>query len=379
MNNSTIARIEFGCLTGHRPRHAGANARLNAHGNTIRVSLARLTNSEGVQGFGACWINQERAATLIGEPLSDLFSANEGVREAGQHIEFALWDLIGQIESKPVWQLAAAVNDKNPSSLSAPCYDTSLYFDDLHLSSDDEAAALIAAEALEGKARGHVNYKLKVGRGGRHMDVEAGTRRDIKIIRAVRAAVGEGKIMIDANNGYNLNLTKRVLDETADCEIFWIEEAFHEDAELYRELKKWMTAREIKTLIADGEGDASKHLLNWAKDGLVDVIQYDIAGHGFTNWLHLGRQLDEWNVRSAPHHYGGHFGNYSACHLAGAIENFTFAEWDECATPGLDGSAYEIKTGRVRVPNTPGWGLQLDEERFQHAVAKNGFIVSAMQ
>ena len=293
MNNSTIARIECGCLIGRRPRHAGANARLNAHGDTIRVSMARLTSSDGAQGFGACWISQDRAEMLIGKPLAELFSPNEGVSEKGRAIEFALWDLLGKIENKPVWQLAAAVNGKTPEFLGAPCYDTSLYFDDLHLSSDDEAAALIAAEASEGKARGHVNFKLKVGRGGRHMDVEAGTRRDIKIIQAVREAVGEGKILIDANNGYNLNLTKRVLDETADCEIFWIEEAFHEDAELYRELKKWMTSRGIETMIADGEGDASKHLLNWAKDGLVDVIQYDIAGHGFTNWLHLGRQLDD--------------------------------------------------------------------------------------
>ena len=28
--------------------------------------------------------------------------------------------------------------------------------------------------------------------------------------------------MLDANNGYNLNLAKRVLEETADCAIFWM-------------------------------------------------------------------------------------------------------------------------------------------------------------
>ena len=36
------------------------------------------------------------------------------------------------------------------------------------------------------------------------------------MIRAVREAVGgDCPLMIDANNGYNLNLTKRVLAETA--------------------------------------------------------------------------------------------------------------------------------------------------------------------
>ena len=60
----------------------------------------------------------------------------------------------------------------------ARCYDTSLYIDDLHLADDNEAAALIASEALEGKARGHKAYKIKVGRGAMHMPLEQGTHRD---------------------------------------------------------------------------------------------------------------------------------------------------------------------------------------------------------
>ena len=76
------------------------------------------------------------------------------------------------------------------------------------------------------------------------MPLEAGTRRDIAVVRAVREAVGpEPPIMLDANNGYNFNLARHVLAETADCRVFWLEEAFHEDAALYRELKEWM-ARE---------------------------------------------------------------------------------------------------------------------------------------
>ena len=55
----------------------------------------------------------------------------------------------------------------------------------------------------------------------------------------------------------NLNLTKRLLAETADCDIFWMEEAFHEDRMVYVDLKQWMQAEDITTLIADGEGDAS--------------------------------------------------------------------------------------------------------------------------
>src|SRR5690606_23343702 len=161
--------------------------------------------------------------------------------------------------------------DGDGRSLRVPCYDTSLYFDDLHVEDHDEAAALIAGEAREGVERGHRAFKIKVGRGARHMPLEEGTRRDILVIRAVREAVGpDARLMIDANNGYNLNLARRVLTETADCGIHWLEEAFHEDAVLYRELKDWLVREGLDILIADGEGDASPRLLEWAREGLVD-------------------------------------------------------------------------------------------------------------
>ena len=54
----------------------------------------------------------------------------------------------------------------------APCYDTSLYIDDLHLEDDGEAATLIASEAMEGAGRGHTAFKIKVGRGAMHMPLK---------------------------------------------------------------------------------------------------------------------------------------------------------------------------------------------------------------
>ena len=259
----------------------------------------------------------------------------------------------------------------------APCYDTSLYFDDLHLASTEAAADLMAAEAQEGFERGHRAFKIKVGRGARHLPLETGTQRDIAIVQAVREAVGpDCPLMLDANNGYNLNLTKRVLQETAACHIFWLEEAFHEDPVLYRDLKEWLVDRDLAVLIADGEGLAAPNLLDWAQDGLIDVVQYDIFGYGFSNWLKLGRQLDVWGVNTAPHHYGRHYGNYAACHLAAAVSRFRFVEWDEAATPGLDASSYTIEAGQVVVPNLPGFGLRLDDEIFDEAVETQGFRVA---
>jgi L-alanine-DL-glutamate epimerase-like enolase superfamily enzyme len=216
-----------------------------------------------------------------------------------------------------------------------------------------------------------------VGRGARHLPLEEGTQRDIAIVHAVRQALGPHlPIMLDANNGYNLNLTKRVLSETAECSVFWIEEAFHEDPVLYADLHAWLKQQNLPVLISDGEGQADPHLLDWAREGLVDVIQYDILDHGFTQWLLTGRQLDAWGVRSAPHHYGRHYGNYTAAHLAGPIRNFTYIEWDETTTPGLDASGYALSEGRVSVPDTPGFGLSLEEAIFHRFLTETGFALS---
>ncbi len=374
MDTARITAVEWGRLEGVRPRIAGANARLGVHGERIGLPLVRLTTEDGMTGFGLCRIGSEQAEALLGAPLDSLFSLSDGVTEAGRICEYPLWDLVGKRTGKPVYALTATINGApEPLAQRVPCYDTSLYFDDLHLSNTEAAARLIAEEAMAGYALGHRAFKIKVGRGGRHLPLVEGTDRDIAIIRAVREAVGQGHpLMIDANNGYNLNLTKQVLQETADCGIFWLEEAFHEDDVLYRDLKEWLTTHDLPVLIADGEGDASPRLLEWARAGLVNVIQYDIFGYGLTRWLSLGKQFDACGVRSAPHHYGAVFGNYVCCHLASAIEGFTFVEWDEAATPGLDASGYRIENGQVHVPETPGFGLMLDEAIFRQAVETGG-------
>jgi L-alanine-DL-glutamate epimerase-like enolase superfamily enzyme len=378
MDNRRIISIEWACLEGRRPRPAGSNARLGEHGSLVRVPILRVTTEDGYQGFGACYTTAEQASILLGARLNDVFAGGQGVLDPWRHFDYPLWDLVGQRAGLPVYAVVAAmagVPVQTPYRV--PCYDTSLYFDDLHLATQREAAQLLAQEAREGYRRGHRAFKIKVGRGARHLPLEEGTQRDIAIVHAVRQALGPHlPIMLDANNGYNLNLTKRVLSETAECSVFWIEEAFHEDPVLYADLRAWLKEQNLPVLISDGEGQADPHLLDWAREGLVDVIQYDILDHGFTQWLLTGRQLDAWGVRSAPHHYGRHYGNYAAAHLAGAIRNFTYIEWDEATTPGLDASGYALSQGWVSVPDAPGFGLSLDEVIFHRFVTETGFALS---
>ena len=378
MENPRIVRLEWARLEGQRPRMAGCNSRIGVHGLTVRPPVLRVTTEDGASGFGPCRASREQVEGILGARVDDLWS-DTGARPEGQPFDYPLWDLQARRTGQPVYALAARATGR-PVPAEPPrvrCYDTSLYNDDLHLTSPEAAAALIAAEAREGYARGHRNAKIKVGRGARFLPLEEGTRRDIAVIRAVREAMGaDGAILIDANNGYNLNLAKRVLAETADCRVFWLEEPFHEDGELYRDLKGWLSDQGLQTLIADGEGDASPRLLDWAREGLVDVVQYDYLSHGLTRWLATGANLDQWGRQTAPHHYGGYFGNFLSGHLAGGIGNFLFVEWDEATVPAVDASRYAVREGWVTQPDAPGFGLELDEAAFQKAVEAEGFRIS---
>jgi len=364
-----IEEISYAPLAYERPRTAGKNARLGVHGRggTLPVVRARIG---GLCGFGWCAVERERAESLIGLSTAELFGEDGSLKEEYYFMEFPLLDWLGQYKAMPVYKLFADVSGE----YRVPVYDTSIYIDEPDGADDAEAVELLCGEVAQGMERGHRHFKVKVGRCGRWMETEAGIRRDIAVVNAIRGTMGpDGALMADANNGYNLNLAKRFLEGARGAGLYWLEEAFHEDDELYRDLKNWMSAYGMKTLIADGEGDASPRIVDWACGGIVDVIQFDLRHYGFHKWLTLSKRLDAAGVYSAPHNYGGYYGNFASAHIAGAIRNFAFGEWDEAAADGIDASAYAVRDGYVYVPDAPGFGLTLDNRAFDKAVKEKGW------
>ena len=254
---------------------------------------------------------------------------------------------------------------------------------------------------MQGWARGHRNFKIKIGRGNVHFPTDEGMRRDVAVVNAIRKAVGpDADVMADANNGYNFNIARDFLAGTADSRVFWLEEAFYEDAALYRRLRAWMRAEGLSTLLGgrrgarhgrpglpdllagDGfhatVGALAPHelLLDMVREGIVDVLQWDVLVPGLTRWLEVSPMIVAWGRLASPHHYGTHLGNYHSCHLGLAVPNYGFVEWDEATTPGISAPGYAVEEGYAQVPSAPGFGLELDEDMFGRAVREGGFSVS---
>jgi L-alanine-DL-glutamate epimerase-like enolase superfamily enzyme len=66
----------------------------------------------------------------------------------------------------------------------------------------------------------------------------------------------------------------------------------------------------------------------------------------------------------APHNWGSLLGYYMQLHVGRAIENFYRAEHDPLSTDVLIADGYAIADGVAQVPEKPGFGLELNAERF---------------
>ncbi len=403
MADPKIARVEMGVLWGERPRAAGSNSHMQPLGGRVRVPVARVTLDDGSSGWGLSRADEAAVRPLVGATFSEAFDPAAGVPVKFRPLEFAIWDLVGKRENAPVYVLASGIlgRARPADGTAVRAYDTTLYIDDLDSPDVESAAALMAEEAMQGYRRGHRSFKVKIGRGNVHFPTAVGLARDIAVVNAIRKAVGpDCNVMADANNGYTFNISRDFLSGTADSNVLWLEEAFYEDAALYRRLRAWMRAEGLQTMLGDGEGrgmtdpglpelltgdnvatvgSLAPHalLLDMVREGIVDVLQWDILSPGLTRWLEIAPSIEAWGRLGSPHHYGTFLGNYHLSHLGLSMPNFGFVEWDDATTPGIGTAGYSINEGLVTVPASPGFGLTLDDEAYGRAVKEGGFTLNA--
>jgi len=270
-------------------------------------------------------------------------------------LDFALHDLAGAILDVPVWRMLGAAGDP-----AVPVYGAATYMDDITPAYGDGGVEVVVGHARDDYARGYRGFKIKIGRGGRWMEPEAGLRRDIEVTRAIREAFGACQIMVDANNRYTCDGFLRYFQAVADCDLYTIEEPFHENRDDLRRLRDAIEKHSPRTTVTEGESKADVELLlALGREGLVDILNLDIEGYGFTRWRALAPRAAEAGLRFSPHafdlglktHYGAQFlaGVGRATPLEGVIDD----------TEGVDDGAYKLDEGLLHVPERSGFGMDL--------------------
>ncbi len=370
--NVTITGAAGATLEGTRPRVIGRNARLPVHGQTVSEPVVRLYTDAGVSGWGWSPAKPEDAQRLVGRKLHEVFTPEIGTRDDLLMFDFPLWDLAGQLLEMPVHTM---LGDSGSSPV--PVYDGSIYIDELHpdTGTDDGIEPMLRAVST-GLDAGFQAFKVKVGRGHRWMESEAGIRRDIDVIRAIRDFVGPHvKVLIDANNGYTPEEARRVMREAGDCDIYWFEEPFEESVDECVAFKEFMRDGGWNTLLADGETRSSNYDAGFeeiVRAGGIDVVQFDLRHYTLTRWLRYMPVIRETGVMAAPHNWGSHLSGYYIPQFALGLNSFAMGETDHMQMPAVTAPGYDISNGNRSVPDTPGFGLTLDEDTFAKAQRTKG-------
>lgn len=387
-----ITRITLAPIQGRFHKFVTMNAYDTVpKGHTYGNMLIRMATDQGVEGVGVMSYSAPDDAylkavrTLLGVNPHDLYSMKAGriverapafrtVLDQYEHLDGPLFDLIGKLKGKPCWQLlGASVRDR------VEVYDGTLYFSDLWFR--DRGVRAVVEEAEEAVKRGYRGLKLKLGRGSKWMERQAGLRRDIEVVKAVRQALGSGtKILIDANDGYRDDREGawKLLNETQSDKLYWAEELFPEDVAHYQELKERMQKAGIQTLIADGENmlHASEFAPYLKPQRLIDVLQIDIRRAGFLGNLEMARLGELAGAVSVPHNWGSQVGLLMGLHLAKAVPSVTAAEDDRSTCDVLITEGYEFKQGFYIVSNAPGLGIRVDEKVYSEKCRARETVIS---
>ena len=355
-----VSAVEPLTLRSRYPRTIGRNARLGAHGDGPSARGWRVTTDSGHVGWGMDEGPAADPSSLVGRPLEELVDPDVGVVDpAALPLDVALHDLAARVQGVPLHRMLGGTG-----TAVVPCYSGAIYFDDLDPDGAPRGVDGVLAACAADHAAGCRAFKLKLGRGNRWMETEAGYARDLEVVRAVRAAHPTARLLVDMNDGYTPERTLRFLEDTADLDLYWIEEPFAEEHDGLTRLRDRRRELGAGVFVADGEfvPDVDQ-VLALAAEGLVDVLLMDVLSFGLTAWRRLAAPVRELGVQASPHAWGHPLKTLYAAQLAAGLGAVPVVEAVPGSTDGVDASAYALRDGAIVLPDAPGLGLELTSAR----------------
>jgi len=344
---------------------------------TNGCAIVRLQTDEGIEGVSASPLIADEAKGLVNllrlvltgrdptqveEMFKLLRSATRALGLRAWHVEPACWDLIGKAAGMPVWRLLGGARDR------IRAYASTGELREPKRRVDDVAAY---------REQGFTAVKLRI----RFPTIE----EDVAVVRAVRDAHRDVALMVDANQGWrvhgfapypewDLARAVRTARELEDLDVTWLEEPLDQfDYRGYAALR-----RKTSVPLAAGELLSDLHgYRDLVERRAVDVVQSDATlSGGILMSRKVAAMAEAAGMGFAPHTYTNGIGLRVNLQVMGAVAN---AEWCEVPLdpPGWTAEARDAMLaeptrveadGFVRLPEAPGLGIVLDEER----IAANG-------
>lgn len=349
------------------------------------VCFVRLTADDGAIGWGqtstynaditAQILHRQVAPWALGAGCEDILGLVQRIEEkehkypgsyrcrALAGLDTALWDMRGRREGKPVVELLGG------SARWIRAYASSMKRD---ITPQDEAARFVRLR----DQFGYDAFKWRVGAEcGRDIDEWPG--RTEEVIPVVSAALGDGVAkLVDGNSGFSTLRAIEVGKRLQDAGIGHFEEPVP-----YWDLPATKAVTEALDIDVTG-GEQDWDLATWERMmsmGAVDVVQPDVMYMGgISRTLLVCEMAARHGLPVTPHSANLSLVTICTMHLLGAIPNA--GKYLEFSIEGPDyypwqeglflGSPFAVEGGRVKIPEGPGWGVEispdwLDRARYQ--------------
>jgi L-alanine-DL-glutamate epimerase-like enolase superfamily enzyme len=339
-----------------------------------RFTLLRVTTDDGVQGLAAGMafeLEREGLGGLIGPYLigldpTDIAIARQRLREVSYlgwrnyWMEAAFWDIRGKVEGKPVWALLGGEEGGRAEVYAS--------------TGEVHPPEQRAEEVLQLREMGFKTVKLRV-----HSFDPA---EDIAQVEAVRRAVGGTMdIGVDANQGWPVTIVEdapiwtleRATDFAKACAewgVDWIEEPL--DMYAYDGYAELRHRSEVPIAGAELNGGWQEFKVMLEK-GSLDIYQPDSTmGGGIGDAMRVLDACKKQGLGFTPHTWTNGLGFLVNLHVYATGSRAHPLEypyeppgWVPEARDGILAEPIRVASdGTVAVPDAPGLGIELDEDKL---------------
>lgn len=348
--------------------------------------LVKLTTDTGITGWGECYAssigpgamrgviedvftrhmageNPENIEKMFRRAYSSGFTQRPDLTVMGAFsgLEIACWDILGKARDRPVWALLGGrMNDRIRAYTylyPLPHHDLTAFW------TSPDMAAESAADCV---ARGYTAVKFDPAgpytlRGG-HMPAMSDISQSVAFCKAIREAVGDKADLLFGTHGQFTTAGAIRLGQALEhYSPLWFEEPIPPDS--VEEMAK--VARAVRIPVATGERLTTKaEFAPVLRAGAATILQPALGrAGGIWEMKKVAAMAEVYNAQMAPHLYAGPIEWAANIHFAASIPNLLMAETIE--TPfhhALIKGSIRVQEGFITPPETPGLGIDVDEE-----------------
>ena len=396
--------------------------------------FVRIDTDEKISGYGEAFLGpgidaviREYLAVLEGEDPTSIDRILRRLRASCVHaspgltyhafagIEAALLDIIGKKHRLPVWQILGG-KYRDEIRIYADCHgDEALQSINPLLvprvpqwmkkegGAGEKAVVSLKHHGWDASGKDHMTpesyaatAKATAEKGFRILkfDVDVPTpyetdeyNRDLSppeveyaaaLASAVRKAVGpEIGLAIDCHWNYGVQAAVELARALEKVKLLWLEDPVPPDN--IRALGE--VQRNTLTPVATGENHYTR--LDFERlitEAGLRVLAPDVQKIGLWEGRKIADIADMHYVNLTLHNISSPLGTMAGVHLAAAIPNLVALEWHGASVPFFDkliknGDPPLIRDGRIRVPSTPGLGIDLDlDEMYKYRKPGTAFF-----